>query len=129
MRSLLIYGIFTLIMHRQPHGMHAPLASVQTATLSLAPSHLPEYALRTVLRMMAAILASTLFTFIYATMAAKNKRAEMVLIPILDILQSVPVLGFLSFTVVFFLRDVPGQMKWAPNAPPSSPSSRRKPGT
>ncbi|MFX8895564.1 sulfonate ABC transporter permease, partial [Acinetobacter baumannii] len=51
-----------------------------------------------------------LFTFIYATLCAKSKRAEMVLIPILDILQSVPILGFLSFTVTFFLNLFPGQV-------------------
>ena len=60
-------------------------------------------------RMFAALFASLLFTFTYATLAAKSRRAGLVLIPILDILQSVPILGFLSFTVVFFLRLFPGQ--------------------
>jgi hypothetical protein len=50
------------------------------------------------------------FTFLYATLAAKSRRAEMVLIPLLDILQSVPILGFLTFTVVFFLNLFPGQV-------------------
>jgi len=46
----------------------------------------------------------------YGTLAAKNRRAEIVLVPLLDILQSVPVLGYLSFTVTFFLLLFPGQV-------------------
>jgi NitT/TauT family transport system permease protein len=53
---------------------------------------------------------SLLFTFTYATLAAKSRRAELVLIPVLDILQSVPILGFLTFTVVFFMNLFPGQV-------------------
>ena len=61
------------------------------------------------MRMLLAIICSIIFTFIYAALAAKSRRAEMVLIPLLDILQSVPILGFLTFTVVFFLSLFPGQ--------------------
>ena len=53
---------------------------------------------------------SLLFTFTYATWAAKSPRAEKMLVPILDILQSVPILGFLSVTVVFFLSLAPGRV-------------------
>ena len=60
--------------------------------------------------MFAALFFSFIFTFTYATLAAKSRRAEMVLIPVLDILQSVPILGFLSFTVTFFLGLFPGNM-------------------
>ena len=60
------------------------------------------------MRMLAALVASLIFTFTYATLAAKSRRTEMVLIPILDVLQSVPVLGYLSFTVVFFVSLFPG---------------------
>ena len=79
-----------------------------TAPVTLDPRNLPEYALRTTLRMFAAILASLIFTFVVATLAAKSRKAELVIIPALDILQSVPVLGFLTFTVVFFMRLFPG---------------------
>jgi NitT/TauT family transport system permease protein len=51
---------------------------------------------------------SVLFTFVYAEAAARLRRAEKVLIPILDILQSVPVLGFLSVTVTAFINLFPG---------------------
>ena len=60
------------------------------------------------MRMLAALVASLIFTLTYATLAAKSRRTEMVLIPILDVLQSVPVLGYLSFTVVFFVSLFPG---------------------
>ena len=76
--------------------------------MSLDYWQLPYYAFRTVLRMFIALAASLVFSFTYATLAAKSRRAEMVLIPVLDVLQSVPILGFLSFTVTFFLGLFPG---------------------
>jgi NitT/TauT family transport system permease protein len=90
--------------------MQAPLEVVQEATLSLDPRNLPEYALRTTLRMLAGLVASLLFTFTFATLAAKSRRAGLVLIPVLDILQSVPILGYISFTVVFFMSLFPGKV-------------------
>ena len=86
-----------------------PIGPHDNASVSLDPAYLPEYALRTVLRMLAAILCSLLFTFVYGALAAKSRRAEMVLVPVLDILQSVPILGFLTFTVAFFMGLFPGR--------------------
>jgi NitT/TauT family transport system permease protein len=91
----------------------APLETLKEPVVSLDPINLPEYALRTTLRMLAAMVASLLFTFTYSTLAAKSRRAELVLIPILDILQSVPVLGYISFTVVFFMSLFPGRIAGA----------------
>ncbi|MBS0219843.1 MAG: ABC transporter permease subunit [Proteobacteria bacterium] len=85
----------------------APASKLVAEPITLDPAHLPEYALRTTLRMFAAIAASLVFTFVVATLAAKSRKAELVIVPALDILQSVPVLGFLTFTVVFFLRLFP----------------------
>jgi len=92
------------------HQTMAPMATLHEQVISLDPSNLPEYALRTTLRMLAAMVASLLFTLIYGTLAAKSKRAEKVLVPILDILQSVPVLGYISFTVTFFLALFPSRV-------------------
>ncbi|WP_334052195.1 ABC transporter permease subunit [Burkholderia cepacia] len=92
------------------HETMAPIGTLQTQKISLDPSNLPEYALRTTLRMLAAMVASLAFTLVYGTLAAKSRRAGMVLIPILDILQSVPVLGFISFTVTFFLALFPSRV-------------------
>ncbi len=107
MALALIFGAFAAIAEAT-HGVSLPLEALPSADLSLDYVHLPYYALRTTLRMFAAIGASLVFTLTYATLAAKSRRAEMVLIPLLDILQSVPILGFLSFTVTFFLGLFPG---------------------
>jgi len=95
---------------RAYHGISAPLPAPNVPVVSLDYAALPYYALRTAMRMFAALACSFLFTFTYATLAAKSRRAEMVLIPILDVLQSVPILGFLSFTVTFFLGLFPGNV-------------------
>jgi len=92
------------------HGLFAPLKQLEVVPLSLDPINLPFYAARTTLRMFAALAVSLLFTFTYATWAAKSPRAEKLLVPILDILQSVPILGFISITVVFFMSLAPGRV-------------------
>lgn len=78
------------------------------ATVSTDPAELPYFAARSLLRMFVALALSLLFTFVYATAAARSRRAEAVLIPLLDILQSVPILGFLSVTVTGFIALFPG---------------------
>jgi NitT/TauT family transport system permease protein len=78
--------------------------------ISLNPSRLPEYALRTVLRMVCALVASLVFSLVYAAVAAKSRQGEKILIPVLDILQSVPILGFLSITVTGFIALFPGRL-------------------
>lgn len=105
----IVFGLLALFTHGTERAL-IPISEMEQTPISLDPWALPEYALRTTLRMLAAIVASLIFTFIYGAIAAKSRRAEMVLIPILDILQSVPVLGFLSFTVLFFMGLFPGQV-------------------
>ncbi len=89
-------------------GLFAPLSQLDVTPLSLDPIHLPEYAARTTFRMLAGLFLSLVFTLTYATWAAKSERAGKLLVPILDILQSVPILGFISVTVVFFMSLAPG---------------------
>jgi NitT/TauT family transport system permease protein len=91
-------------------GLFEPLTQLEVSPLSLDPVHLPEYAARTTLRMLAALFLSLVFTLTYATWAAKSERAGKLLVPILDILQSVPILGFISITSVFFLSLAPGRV-------------------
>jgi NitT/TauT family transport system permease protein len=78
--------------------------------IDLDPRNLPYYAGRSTLRMFIALIFSTLFTLIYGYIAARSRRAEQVMIPLLDILQSVPVLGFLSITVTGFIALFPGSL-------------------
>jgi NitT/TauT family transport system permease protein len=91
----------------------APIAALQAQVISLDPIHLPAYALRTTLRMLAAMVASIVFTLGVGTLAAKNRRAEKILVPMLDILQSVPVLGYISLTVAFFIALFPTRVAGA----------------
>ncbi|MGN6753413.1 MAG: ABC transporter permease [Intrasporangium sp.] len=80
------------------------------SSVSTDPAALPGYAARSLLRMFVALAASVVFSLAYATAAARLPRAEKVLLPLLDILQSVPVLGFLSVTLTIWLTLFPGTM-------------------
>ena len=103
-------GVFVLLLIyvivRVGAGARAPVHA--TRTINLAPSNLPYYAARSLLRMFIALFFSYTFSLGYAYVAARSRRARRVLIPALDILQSVPVLGFLAVTVTFFVRLFPG---------------------
>jgi NitT/TauT family transport system permease protein len=107
---LLVMGLLIALVGVGRGTLATPIASIQNTPIHLSPEYLPYYALRSTARMFAALAFSLLFTFTYATLAAKSRRAGMVLIPILDILQSVPILGFLTFTTVFFLGLFPGKV-------------------
>ena len=98
---VVVIGVLALIAYGA-RTTTVPITALDLTPVTLDPANLPEYALRTILRMLAAIVFSLIFTFGYATLAAKNVRAELVLIPLLDIHQSVPILDFLIFTVAFF---------------------------
>jgi NitT/TauT family transport system permease protein len=104
---LAVGALFLAVAHGAK-SMHRPLEGLEINPVSLDSANLPQYALLTTLRMFAALGFSLLFTFIVAPLATKSKKAERVIIPALDILQSVPVLGFLTFTVVFFMSLFPG---------------------
>jgi len=107
--AIVILAVFALLwlvialsgdMRVQFDELHAPPLSLETARI-------PYYTARTVLRMFIAFSAALLFTFVYGYVAAKSVRARKVMLPLLDILQSVPVLGFLSITVTGFLALFP----------------------
>jgi len=99
-----------ILVAQASHAAMQPLPVPGTGAIDLHPSALPEYAARTSLRMLVAMVLSLVFTFAYATWAAKSRRAGQLLIPLLDILQSVPILGFISVTVVFFMSLAPGRV-------------------
>ncbi len=107
--GICIFGVLIYVAG-VARGTMAPLDAPEATAIALDPLNLPGYAVRTTLRMFAALLCSLLFTFTYATWAAKSRRAGLILVPVLDILQSVPILGFLSFTVVFFMGLFPGRV-------------------
>lgn len=82
----------------------------QQIPISLNPSHLPFYALQTTMRLFIALGLSILFSFVVGTIAAKSKRAGQLIIPLIDILQSVPIMGYLYITVVGFIALFPHSM-------------------
>jgi NitT/TauT family transport system permease protein len=90
--------------------MATPYSLGQSLPISLDPIHLPFYALRTVLRMFIALFLSIVFTFVVGALAAKHRRAEQIIIPAIDILQSVPVLSFLAITITGFIRLFPNSL-------------------
>ena len=106
---LCVFGALIGISH-VAQGTFVRIDAPGATEVSLDAANLPEYAVRTTLRMFAALLLSLIFTFAYGTAAAKSRRAGVILVPILDILQSVPILGFLTFTVVFFMSLFPGRV-------------------
>jgi NitT/TauT family transport system permease protein len=100
----LLFGLLKLAP-----ALNAPfLPKTAPSAVSTDPADLPYYAVRSLLRMFIALILSVIFTFVYATAAARLRRTEKVLIPLLDIMQSVPVLGFLSVTVTAFIDLFPG---------------------
>jgi len=105
---IVIFGLFFL--GRAGQAMATPYALGQSLPISLDPSALPFYASRTVLRMFIALGFSMLFTLIVGTLAAKNRRAERVIIPMIDVLQAVPVLSFMAITVTGFIHFFPGSL-------------------
>ncbi len=95
---LLYFGV-SLIMG--DHTLH----SENGLKINLDNSELPIYAFFSALRMLAAYFLSVIFSLVYGKYAAKNKKAEKIMLPLLDILQSVPILSFLP-VVVLSLRVV-----------------------
>lgn len=106
---LIIFSVFVLLAWGA-NQMSSPYQLGQAIPISLEISALPGYAIKTVVRMFIALFFSLIFTLTIAPLAAKNRQAEKLIIPCIDILQSVPILGFLSITVVMFIRLFPNSL-------------------
>lgn len=98
----LFYGI--LVVGRTWLGPFAP-----SVEISRSPAALPVYAGYSLLRMAAAYLLSLAFTLIYGYIAAYNPRAEKFMVPLLDVLQSIPVLSFLPGVMLAMVALFPGR--------------------
>ncbi|HUP09525.1 MAG TPA: ABC transporter permease subunit [Caldimonas sp.] len=90
--------------------MSRPFVVGEPTSISLDPSYLPYYLLRTILRMFTALACALVFSFAFATAAAKYRAAEKVLVPLLDVLQSVPILGFQAISIAPFIALFPGNL-------------------
>jgi NitT/TauT family transport system permease protein len=103
--------VLLAVVARVGEGMLVSFVPPQNVpSISLDTRNLPYYAARSTLRMFAGLAWSLIFTLAYGYAAARSRRAERVLVPLLDILQSVPVLGFLSITVTGFIALFPGSL-------------------
>ena len=105
----LVLLVLALLAYGGSH-MAQPYQLGEVLPLTLDPSALPYYLMRTSLRMFLALGASLIFACVFAVLAAKYRAAERVLVPLLDILQSIPILGFLSITVAGFIALFPGNL-------------------
>ena len=90
--------------------MARPYQLGETLPLTLDPAALPYYLMRTTLRMFIALGFSLMFACVFAVLAAKYRAAEKVLVPLLDILQSIPILGFQAIAVAPFILLFPGNL-------------------
>jgi NitT/TauT family transport system permease protein len=84
--------------------------TIQGYVSTLTVKQLPFYAIRSLIRMTSAYLLSLVFSFIYGFLAATSKKREAIMLPILDILQSVPILGFFPAAIYFFVSIAPSKM-------------------
>lgn len=107
--GLLIFSVFAAIAWGGSQ-MAVPYQVGEPLKITLDPHKLPSYALSTILRMFIALFFSLLFTFTVAPLAAKNKHAERFLIPFIDIMQSIPILGFLSISTIGFIALFPNSL-------------------
>jgi NitT/TauT family transport system permease protein len=90
--------------------MTRPFQLGEATPISLDPAYLPYYLLRTILRMFAALGFSLLFSFAFAAIASRYRAAEKVMVPLLDLLQSVPILGFQAIAIAPFIALFPGNL-------------------
>lgn len=105
----LILGILAMIAWGATQ-MTTPYHVGEKLSISLDPRFLPGYTIKTILRMLIAMIFSLAFTFIIAPLAAKNISVGKLLVPFIDVMQSIPVLGMLSITVVGFIKLFPNSL-------------------
>ena len=106
---LTIFGMLWSVMHFG-QGMLVAFNPASVPELDFSTSQIPYYAGRTLLRMWIAFGFSLFFAISLGYLAAKNSTARAVILPALDVLQSVPVLGFLSATAAGFMALFPGSL-------------------
>ena len=106
---LAVMGLLWSVMHFG-RGMLVHFNPTSEPPLDTSPHLIPYYAGRTLLRMWIAFGFSLVFAVGAGYLAAKNRIARAIIVPALDVLQSVPVLGFLSATVTGFMALFPGSL-------------------
>jgi NitT/TauT family transport system permease protein len=90
--------------------MSRPFVVGEVLPISLDPTNLPYYLLRTMLRMFTALFFALLFSFVFAAIAVRYATAEKFMVPMLDVLQSVPILGFQAIAIAPFIALFSGDL-------------------
>ncbi|MGQ9786402.1 MAG: ABC transporter permease subunit [Anaerolineae bacterium] len=106
---LVLVGIVVLLYLGVRLAVNSPAVLV-APTIDLELHWLPLYAGLSLARMFVAYILSLLFSLVYGRLAAYNQRAEMVLLPLLDVLQSVPILSFLPAVALSLSALLPQQL-------------------
>lgn len=105
----IIFWIFILIKNTTQY-MYSPIPIDLDQPISLSPEFLPEYTLRTTIRLAIGIIISVVFSVVYALIAAKNESLRKFMISLLDIMQSIPVLGYIALTITGFISLFPDRL-------------------
>lgn len=109
--DLILWSIIltlVILLGKGWHDMHASFnLDNPNSHISLNPDVLPYYTLRTTMRLLLGLIASFIFTFIFGVLAAKYLAFERIILPFVNFMESVPLVGFLTFTTVFFVAMYP----------------------
>lgn len=106
---VVLVGVAVFVYAGVRLALYAPVI-IEGPTISLSPGALPWYASLSIGRMVAAYALAMLFTLVYGSLAANNRRAEKILIPLLDVLQGIPILSFLPVVLLGFSAILPGKI-------------------
>jgi NitT/TauT family transport system permease protein len=104
--AVIVLGIAAILYVGARLALHVPRV-IAGPEISLSPLALPWYASLSVARMAAAYVLSMLFSLFYGYTAARNRTARTVLMPLLDVLQSVPILSFLPIVLLSLTAVLP----------------------
>ena len=103
----LVAGTLVAALYGLMHLSRLAPGTFSAGGINLEPYHLPYFAFRSLLRMLAAYVLSLAFSLGYGYVAAYNARAERILVPTLDVLQSIPVLSFMPSVVLALVAIFP----------------------
>jgi NitT/TauT family transport system permease protein len=104
--ALIIIGVAALLYAGARLALHAPLI-IAGPEISLRYDALPWYAILSIGRMLGAYILSLTFSLTYGYIAAQHRTAERILMPLLDVLQSVPILSFLPVVLLGLMAVFP----------------------
>tara|TARA_R110000868_G_scaffold32183_7_gene117321 strand:+ start:27647 stop:29398 length:1752 start_codon:yes stop_codon:yes gene_type:complete len=98
----LILGLFAMTVIAT-NNMTIPYSLGENIKITLSPLKLPFYAFYSILRMAIALFISLIVSLFIGRLCAKSQMAEKLVIPLIDILQSIPILGFQAISVIPFI--------------------------